>query len=93
MVYIILRREEVEILVSGVICERLASPAAVIPAKAGIHFATLQEWAVHVLDSRFRGNDRGLGRDAIPNDTTIETLDRRLIFQARRQGKTVREAL
>jgi hypothetical protein len=31
---------------------------AVIPAKAGIHFANLQESAVERLDSRFRGSDR-----------------------------------
>ena len=31
--------------------------AEVIPAQAGIHFPILQKGAVHLLDSRFRGND------------------------------------
>jgi len=54
----------------GVICETGALQAAVIPAKAGIHSANLGKCAVHGLDSRFRGNDRGFVRDEIPNDTT-----------------------
>jgi hypothetical protein len=43
---------------SGVICETRALQAAVIPAKAGIHSASLRKCAVYGLDSRFRGNDR-----------------------------------
>jgi hypothetical protein len=54
----------------SVICKRCALEAAVIPAKAGIHSSNLQKCIAHVLDSRFRGNDRRLVRDAIPNDTT-----------------------
>jgi hypothetical protein len=61
---------------SGVICETQALQAAVIPAKAGIHSASLGKCAVHALDSRFRGNDRRFVRDDIPNDTT--TLCRRV---------------
>ena len=55
---------------SGVICEKQALQAAVIPAKAGIHSANLRKCAVHGLDSRFRGNDLRFVRDDIPNDTT-----------------------
>jgi hypothetical protein len=60
----------------GGICETRALQAAVIPAKAGIHFANLRKYAVQGLDSRFRGNDRRLVSDDIPNDTT--TMTRRL---------------
>jgi hypothetical protein len=42
--------------------------AAVIPAKAEIHSANLREYAVHGLDSRFRGNDYA------QIDTTTGTL-------------------
>jgi hypothetical protein len=37
---------------------------AVIPAKAGIHVALLQEWRMREIkvDSRFRGNDGRSGR-------------------------------
>jgi len=41
----------------GAICKRWGSQFDVIPAKAGIHFANLQKCGVHVLGSRFRGND------------------------------------
>jgi hypothetical protein len=54
------------------IWETLALQAPVIPAKAGIHSANPRKCAVHGLDSRFRGNDRRLVRDDIPNDTTTE---------------------
>ena len=42
---------------------------AVIPAKAGIHSASLRKCALDELDSRFRGNDWRFERDPIPNDT------------------------
>jgi hypothetical protein len=54
---------------SGVICATRALHAAVIPAKAGIHSASLREWADCGLDSRFRGNDGGFVGHAAPNDT------------------------
>jgi hypothetical protein len=41
----------------ALICETWALEVAVIPAKAGIHFANLRKCAVVALDSRFRGND------------------------------------
>jgi hypothetical protein len=55
---------------SGVISETQVLQAAVIPAEAGIHSANPRKCAVHGLDSRFRGNDRRLVRDDIPDDTT-----------------------
>jgi hypothetical protein len=60
----------ITVLRTCVFCETWALQAAVIPAKAGIHSANLQKCAVYGLDSRFRGNDWRLVRDAIPNDTT-----------------------
>jgi hypothetical protein len=41
---------------------------AVIPAKAGIHLASLRKCAVDGLDSRFRGNDWRFESDPMPND-------------------------
>jgi hypothetical protein len=46
----------------------------VIPAKAGIYPANLWKCAVVGLDSRFRGNDRGLERNPIPNDPSTQNL-------------------
>ena len=43
--------------------------SAVIPAKAGIHYANLWKCTVVGLDSRFRGNDRRLEWIPIPYDT------------------------
>ncbi|PYV34300.1 MAG: hypothetical protein DMG22_06530 [Acidobacteria bacterium] len=54
----------------GVICETRALPGAVIPAKAGIYCASHWKCAAEGMDSRFRGNDRSLEGDPIPNDTT-----------------------
>ena len=44
----------------ALICETWAFEVAVIPAKAGIHVATLEKCAVDGLDSR--GNDRASTR-------------------------------
>ena len=55
---------------SGVICAKRALPGAVIPAKAGIHFAGHWKYADDGLDSRLRGNDECFERDPIPNDAT-----------------------
>ena len=43
----------------------------VIPAKAGIYFASHGNRAESKVDSRFRGNDRRPERDMVPNDTTV----------------------
>ena len=45
-----------------VIWNRTPSQTLVIPAKAGIRFVDLKRRVVWGLDSRFRGNDRGLMR-------------------------------
>jgi hypothetical protein len=42
----------------------------VIPAKAGIYSANPGKQAVSALDSRFRGNDCGLARLCLANDTS-----------------------
>ena len=42
----------------------------VIPAKAGIHSATLREFAAYKLDSRFRGNDVSVVGNEGSNDAT-----------------------
>ena len=55
---------------TGVICETRAIPSAVIPAKAGIYFASHWRCAADRLDSRFRGNDQCFEGDPIPNDTS-----------------------
>src|SRR5271157_2100217 len=52
---------------SGVICEIQARPGPVIPAEAGIYFASHRKCAEDGMDSRFRGNDRCFERDSIPN--------------------------
>jgi uncharacterized Zn-binding protein involved in type VI secretion len=54
----------------GVICKTRTLHAVVIPAKAGIHPASLWKCPAHGLDSRFRGNDRHFARDDVPNDPT-----------------------
>jgi hypothetical protein len=54
----------------GVICGKRALPGVVIPAKAGIHFASHWKCADDGLDSRLRGNDGCFERDSIPNDAT-----------------------
>jgi len=46
-------------------------PGPVIPAKAGIYFASFWKRADNGLDSRFRGNDRFYVSDPIPKDTNI----------------------
>ena len=52
-----------------------ARPSHSRPAMAGgIYSANLWKCAVVGLDSRFRGNHRGLERIPIPNDTTTQNL-------------------
>jgi hypothetical protein len=53
----------------GVIWNRIPYPTPVIPAKAGIHSANTQKCTIHALDSRLRGNDCGLERPSLANDT------------------------
>jgi hypothetical protein len=52
----------------------------VIPAKAGIHSASLPEFGACKLDSRFRGNDTWLVRNAGPNDATASRVGERQNF-------------
>jgi hypothetical protein len=59
---------------TGLICETWGLEAAVIPAKAGIHSASLQKCAVYELDLRFRGNDRRFERDPTASDTAAQAL-------------------
>jgi hypothetical protein len=63
---------------TGVMCNTWALQLAVIPAKAGIHFAILLRCAVDGLDSRFRGNDWRPVRDTTPKLLhSIRILDNR----------------
>jgi hypothetical protein len=48
-----------------------AFEASVIPAKAGIHSASLRECAVDRLDSRFRGNDCTFELPTLASDAFI----------------------
>jgi hypothetical protein len=59
-----------ETLGGGVICDPLALPCAVIPAKAGIHSASYWNCTADRMHSRLRGNDQCIERGSIPNDTT-----------------------
>ena len=54
---------------TGVICETWALQVTVIPAKAGIHSASLRKCAVYELDSRFRGNDQRFANLALQCST------------------------
>src|SRR5208337_97972 len=54
----------------GVICNGIPYEAPVIPAKAGIQSEDSAFPKACGVDSRFRGNDRGLERPCLPNDTT-----------------------
>ena len=67
---------------SGVICERSALHAVVIPAKAGIHSAGHWKWAADGLHCRVRGNDGWLVREVIQNDATTRCMPS-LIFPSR----------
>jgi hypothetical protein len=71
--------------------------SAVIPAKAGIYFASHRKCGDNRLDSRFRGNDRRFEKGPIPNDTTTgshkafhnESADNyalRLVIELRKLG-------
>ena len=53
----------------GVVRNGIPCETPVIPAKAGIHTASLGKGAVYRLDSRFRGNDCDLQRRCPANDT------------------------
>jgi len=53
----------------GVARKGIPYETPVIPAKAGIHTASLRKDAVYRLDSRFRGNDCDLQRMYPANDT------------------------
>jgi hypothetical protein len=54
----------------GVICVKLRSPTAVIPAKAGIQSAGNSFPGAWAVDSRFRGNDCACRPEAASNDAT-----------------------
>jgi hypothetical protein len=54
----------------GVICVKLRSPTAVIPAKAGIQSAGNSFPGAWAVDSRFRGNDCACWPEATSNDAT-----------------------
>jgi hypothetical protein len=60
---------------SGVICAIRAIPGAVIPAKAGIHWASHWKCAADGVDSRLRGNDKCFEGDPIANDPTTTYYD------------------
>jgi hypothetical protein len=62
-------RESLCTLFNRIICKTGKLQSAVIPAKAGIHFADLLKRVVYGLDSRFRGNDRCFSRGPVPNGT------------------------
>jgi hypothetical protein len=53
----------------GVVRNGIPYETPVIPAKAGIHTASLWKGGVNRLDSRFRGNDCDLQRLRPANDT------------------------
>ncbi len=53
----------------GVVRNGIPYETTVIPAKAGIHTASLGKSAVYGLDSRFRGNDCHLRRLRPASDT------------------------
>ena len=57
---------------SGVIWRGTYFERPVIPAKAGIQSVNSTSPKVCRVDSRFRGNDRRLLRDATPKDLTTE---------------------
>jgi hypothetical protein len=59
----------------GVIWDGITFETPVIPAKAGIHSANLRKCAVEGLGSRFRGNDCGLQRPCLANDTSTLVWD------------------
>ena len=56
---------------TGVIWKIRALDAAVIPAKAGIHAASLLKWVIYGLDSRLRGNDRCFGSGPLLNEANL----------------------
>jgi hypothetical protein len=54
----------------GVISDVMPFETPVIPAKAGIQSVGSAFPKVSLADSRFRGNDRGLQRPCLANDTS-----------------------
>ena len=72
--HVLLRPERAEattlIVGSGVICETRTLPGKVIPAQAGIHFASRWKRAAQGMDSRLRGNDWCFMSEPISNDAT-----------------------
>ena len=59
----------------GVIWNIIPYETPVIPAKAGIQSVDSAFPKVYGVDSRFRGNDCGLERPCLANDTTAQRLN------------------
>jgi hypothetical protein len=61
---------------AGGICDRTVSEAPVIPAKAGIQCIDRALHDPGTVDSRFRGNDCGVQRPGLANDTDTRPTGR-----------------
>jgi hypothetical protein len=69
------RSQEVKESRSGIIWGVIPFNALVIPAKAGVQSADGAFPKVCGVDSRLRGNDRGLGRPCRANDATTRSRE------------------
>ena len=69
-----MRGNRIRALGSGVIWNIIPYETPVIPAKAGIQSVNSAFPEVCGVDSRFRGNDCGLERPCLANDTTTRAL-------------------
>src|SRR5438876_3003087 len=59
---------------AGIIRDAIPFETPVIPANSGIHFPGLWKCVVDGLDSRLRGNDCGLERPCLENDTNARFI-------------------